>query len=227
MCRAPIVWVRAPAASVVARPAGDEAAQVDGGEAEALDQVSHHALGFFVITGDEDHAPALALDRPLVEVGHANGIECLNDARSWRKTSHDLTGADAAEVGKNELGAGLGERVRGVDEDATVPIGQTAQGRLDVLPRHGEQYVVQTGRLLDGRRRSSPADFAHLTGKSAGTSATAQDNLMSSGNRLSRNRQRNLTGSDRPNPHRSVLSILEKTHCSTKLAGCSANAMDR
>jgi hypothetical protein len=33
---------------------------------------------------------------------------------------------------------------------------------------------------------------------------------MSSGKRLSRNRQRNLTGSDRPNPHRSVLSMLRE-----------------
>ena len=32
--------------------AGDEASEVDGGKTEALDQIFHDALGFFVITGD-------------------------------------------------------------------------------------------------------------------------------------------------------------------------------
>jgi len=88
------------------------------------------------------------------------------------------------------------------------PLGQGAQGRLDFLPRHGEQHVAQTGRLLDGRRRGASAELSRLAGKSAGTASTAQDNLMSTSKRLPRNRKRNLTGSDRPNPHRSVLSML-------------------
>src|SRR6516165_9435987 len=191
-------------------PAGDEASEVDGREAEALDQVFHDPLGFFVIPGDEDRALALALDRPLVKTGHTDGVERLDDPCFWRETGHNLAGADAAEVGKNELGGGLGERVGGVDEDTTVPLGQAAQGRFDVLPRHGEQHVVQTGRLLDGRRRGAPAEFGHLAGKRAGTASTAQDNLMSTSKRLPRNRKRNLTGSDRPNPHRSVLSMLRE-----------------
>jgi len=90
------------------------------------------------------------------------------------------------------------------------PLGQGAQGRLDFLPRHGEQHVAQTGRLLDGRRRGASAELSRLAGKSAGTASTAQDNLMSSSKRLPRNRKRNLTGSDRPNPHRSVLSMLRE-----------------
>jgi hypothetical protein len=99
--------------------AGDEAAEVDGREAKAFDQVFHGALGFFVITRDEDHAPGLALDRSLVEAGHANGIERLDDARPWREASHDLACPDTAK----ELGAGLGKGVGGVYEDTTVPLG--------------------------------------------------------------------------------------------------------
>src|SRR6267378_6100096 len=167
-------------------------------------------VGFFVIPRDEDHAPALALDRSLVEVGHANGIERLDDARPWREASHDLACPDTAKVGKNELGAGLGKGVGSVYEDTTVPLGQAAQGRLDVLPRHGEQHIVQTGRFLDGRGRSAPAKFGHLVGKRAGTAPTAQDNLMSSGKRFSRNCKRNGTRSDRPDPHRLVLSIFRE-----------------
>src|SRR6516165_445651 len=105
-------------------PAGDEASEVDGCKAEALDQVFHDALGFCVIPGDEDHAPALALDRPLVKTGHTDGVECLDDPCSWRETGHNLAGADAAEVGKNEIGAGLGERVGGVDEDTPFNLGR-------------------------------------------------------------------------------------------------------
>lgn len=130
-------------------------------------------LDFFVITGDEDHVPALALDRPFVEARHSNGIERLDDPRSSRETSHNLTGTDTAEVGKNEIGTGLGERVGGVDENTTVPLRQAAQDRFDVLPRHGEQHLVQSGRLLDGRRRGAPAKFGHLAAKSAGTTSTA------------------------------------------------------
>ena len=102
------------------------------------------------------------------------------------------------------------------------PLGQGAQGRLDFLPRHGEQHVAQTRRLLDGRRRGASAELSRLAGKSAGTASTAQDNLMSTGKRLARNRKRNLTCSDRPNPHCSVLSMLRENAGSTILAGCSA-----
>jgi hypothetical protein len=83
------------------------------------------------------------------------------------------------------------------------------QGRLDVLPRHGEQHVVQTGRFLDGRRRRALAKFGHLAGERAGAAPAAQDNLMSAGKRLTRNCKRDLTCSDRPDPHRPVLSIFE------------------
>src|SRR5215469_12967989 len=62
-------------------------------------------------------------------------------------------------VGKNKIGAGFDERIGGVDEDTTVPRGEAPQGRIDVLPRHGEQYVVETGRFLNGRRRGAPAEF--------------------------------------------------------------------
>ena len=83
--------------------ASNEAAEVDGRKAKALDQVLHDALGYFVIAGDKDHAPALARDRSLVEMGHTDGIECLDDARASRKTSHNLAGTDTAKVGKNQL----------------------------------------------------------------------------------------------------------------------------
>src|SRR6516162_10156376 len=64
--------------------AGDEASEVDGRKAEALDQAFHNTLGFLVIPGDEDYTLALALDRPVIEGSHANGIERFNDARPWR-----------------------------------------------------------------------------------------------------------------------------------------------
>ena len=41
-------------------------------------------------------------------------------------------------------------------------------------------------------------------GKRAGTAPAAQDNLMSSGKRFTRNGKRNGTRSDRPDPHRPV-----------------------
>ena len=85
-------------------PAGDEASEINGREAEALDQVFHDALGFCVITGDEDHPFALVLDRPLVEVRHANGIERLDDARPLREASHNLAGTDIMTVAR---GSGL------------------------------------------------------------------------------------------------------------------------
>src|SRR6516165_7052574 len=125
-----------------------------------------------------------------------------------REASHNLAGADTAEVGKDEPGTGLDEGVGRVDKDATAPTGQPLQGRLDVPPRHREQYIVEAGRFLDGRRRGASAEFTHLVGKRAGTAAAAQDNLMPLRKRLARNRQRDLTCSDRPDPHRPVLSIL-------------------
>src|SRR5262249_23291498 len=133
-----------------------------------------------------------------------------DDSRTWREGSHDLAGTGTAEVGKNEIGAGLGERVGGVDEDSTLPLGQTAQGRLDVLPRHGEQHVVEIGRFLDGRRRGATDEVGPLIGKRDGTASTAQDNLMSPAKRLAGNRKCYLTCSDRPDPHRRVLSIFRE-----------------
>ena len=59
----------------------------------------------------------MTVDRPLVEVGHANGIERLDDARPCREAGYELAGTDTAEVGENEIGAGLDEGVGGVDED--------------------------------------------------------------------------------------------------------------
>src|SRR5207247_9968650 len=100
------------------------------------------------------------------------------------------------------------------EEDTAVPVRQAAQGSLDVLPRHGEQHVVQTRRFLDSRHRRAPAEFAHLVGKRTRTAPTAQDNLMSSGERLTRNRKRDLTCPDRPDPHRPVLSILSEAELS-------------
>ncbi|MGC2200406.1 MAG: hypothetical protein WA633_09715 [Stellaceae bacterium] len=104
--------------------AGDEASKVDGREAEALDQIFHGALGFFVIAGDKDDAPAFTFDGPLVKTGHTDGIECLDDPRPACETSHNLAGTDIAKVGKNQLGTGLDEGVGGVNEDATVPLGR-------------------------------------------------------------------------------------------------------
>ena len=90
-----------------------------------------------IIPGDEDHALALALARSLVEAVHTNGVERFDDPRPWREISHDLAGADTAQVGKNEPGASLDKRIGGIDEDTTVPLGKPLQGRLDILPRHG------------------------------------------------------------------------------------------
>ena len=75
----------------------------------------------------------------------------LDDARPLaHEPARDLTGTDAAKVGENRLRAGLGERIVASMKDATIPLRQAAQGRLEVLPRHSKQHMVQTGRLLDG-----------------------------------------------------------------------------
>jgi hypothetical protein len=60
-------------------------------------------------------------------MGHTDGIERLDDPRPARETSHNLAGTDTAKVGKNQLGTGLGEGVGGVNDNATVPLGQAAR----------------------------------------------------------------------------------------------------
>jgi len=72
------------------------------------------------------------------------------------------------------------------------------------------QHVVQTGRFRDGRGRRALAEFFDFVGECAGTAPAAQDNLMSAGKRLMRNGKRDLTRTDRPNPHRPVLSIFRE-----------------
>src|SRR3984957_17237291 len=59
--------------------------------------------------------------------------------------------------------------------------GRPRKAASTFFQRHGEQHVVQTGRFLDGRRRSALAEFAHLVGKRARTTPAAQDNLMAPG----------------------------------------------
>jgi hypothetical protein len=54
------------------------------------------------------------------------------------------------------------------------------------------------------------ADRITLSAKRAGAALTAHDNLMSSGKRLTRNRKRNVTRSDRPDPHQPLLSIFRE-----------------
>src|SRR5262245_49264249 len=100
-----------------------ETAEIDGREAETLDQLFDECGRFGMVPRDEDHATSSVLDRPFIEAGGDNRIERLDDAGTWRLGGHDLARALAAEIGEAELRSRLDEGIRRVDEHPAVPGG--------------------------------------------------------------------------------------------------------
>src|SRR5204862_631903 len=98
-----------------------ETAEIDRREAEALDELFDESGRFGMVARDEDHATSSVLNRPFIEAGGGDRIECLDDAGTWRQGRHDLAPALAAEVGEDELRTRLDEGIRRIDEHPAVP----------------------------------------------------------------------------------------------------------
>src|SRR5262249_25846005 len=67
-----------------------EPPKIDRREAETLDELFDECGRFGMFPRDEDHATSSVLDRPLIESGGDDRIECFDDAGTWRQGRHDL-----------------------------------------------------------------------------------------------------------------------------------------
>src|SRR6266852_387903 len=178
-----------------------ETAEIDRREAETFDELLDECGRFGMVARDEDHATSSVLHRPFIEAGGDDRIERLDYAGTWRQGRHDLARALAAEIGEDELRSRLDEGIRRIDEHPAVPGGQALQRRLDVSPRHGEQYVVEARGFLNRGRGRTMTKLGDKVAEGIWTTPAAQDDFMAPGQRLSPECERDSAGADRAKFH--------------------------
>src|SRR5260370_25404193 len=96
-----------------------DTAQIDGGEAEALDEINDGGPRRDVIARDEQDATAARRRRIFPKAGRKERVERLHYARAGNGTGDDLRGRTPLKIARRE--SREVDRIRRVHHDAAVP----------------------------------------------------------------------------------------------------------